>query len=282
MPIRKPPYISKETLTRRTALEWLGKATVIALTSDLITGCAPVEAEEDDAVRLDAGGADAARGVDARGAAEADAQARDAASGDAEAPASPYPFEPGEEVGELYERWPIRTVDRQKIAEILSTWELTIDGLIGGSPKTLTFAELVALPRLDLTMDFHCVEGWSVHDIPYNGVHLSTLLGLVGGAAPEATHVNMHTIGGKYGGSLPLDVALEPHTLLAYGAGGHTLPLEHGFPLRAVVPRLMAYKGPKYITRLELTDQPTRSFWVQAGYSYEGEVPPERLREGRY
>lgn len=118
-------------------------------------------------------------------------------------------------------------------------------------------------------------------DVPWNGVHLSSLLGLVG-ARPAATHVTFHTVGGQYNESLPLDVALEPRTLLAYGAGGNTLPLEHGFPLRAVIPRLLGYKNAKYVHRIELTDRPVEGFWVQAGYPYDGLVPASRLRPGKY
>jgi DMSO/TMAO reductase YedYZ molybdopterin-dependent catalytic subunit len=70
--------------------------------------------------------------------------------------------------------------------------------------------------------------------------------------------------------------------MLAYGVCGATLPLDHGFPLRLVVPRLLAYKNPKYVHRVELTDHAVEGFWVQRGYSYEGEVPEERLRDGRY
>ncbi len=63
---------------------------------------------------------------------------------------------------------------------------------------------------------------------------------------------------------------------------GHTLPLKHGFPLRIVIPRLLAYKNAKYVERIELTDKPLSGFWVAAGYSYDGEVPEGRLRPGRY
>ncbi len=119
-------------------------------------------------------------------------------------------------------------------------------------------------------------------DIPWNGVHVSTLLDAVGGALPGATYVNFHTVGGQYNESLPIEVALEPHSMLAYGVGGNTLPLEHGFPLRVHVPRLLAYKSAKYVERVELSDEPLIGFWVRAGYPYDAEVPATRLREGHY
>ena len=74
-------------------------------------------------------------------------------------------------------------------------------------------------------------------------------------------------------------MALEPKTLLAYGIDCATLPLDHGFPLRLVVPRLLGYKGPKYVHRIELTDGPIEGYWVARGYPYDGEVPESRHRQ---
>jgi DMSO/TMAO reductase YedYZ molybdopterin-dependent catalytic subunit len=98
----------------------------------------------------------------------------------------------------------------------------------------------------------------------------------------EGTHVNIRTLGGRYNDSLPLSVAMEPRTMLAYGVAGSTLPLDHGFPLRVVVPRLFGYKNAKYVERLELADQPLIGYWVAAGYESAGLVPQSRLRSGRY
>ena len=97
-----------------------------------------------------------------------------------------------------------------------------------------------------------------------------------------ATHVTFHSIGGQYSESLPIDVAREPRTLLGYGVDGSTLPIEHGFPLRLVVPRLLGYKNAKYLERIEVTDHAVTGYWESYGYSYEGEVPAERLRPGKY
>jgi DMSO/TMAO reductase YedYZ molybdopterin-dependent catalytic subunit len=248
------------TLTRRTWLEWVGKATVVGLGAEVLAACTRrMGAGPEDA--LDAGSSD-------------DAPAEVAT----DVPNDGMDFEPGSH--EIFTGWPERTVDRQDIEDVLATWTLRIDGMVE-SARTLTFADLVRLPRQDEVMDFHCVEGWSVLDVPWNGVHIRTLLDPAG-PLPGATHATFHTLGDRYDESLPLEVALEPHTILAYGVGGSTLPLEHGFPLRLVVPRLFAYKSAKYVTRLELTDHAVEGFWVGYGYPYMGEVPESRLRPGRY
>jgi DMSO/TMAO reductase YedYZ molybdopterin-dependent catalytic subunit len=254
--------------TRRTFLQWIGTGTVLTLAQAAACAGPPHLHGRP----LPDTGKDA--GTDTDAVSDAVGDAPDAGRTD-------YPFSPGAtSEGTLFARWPERTVDPQDLERILQDWRLTVDGLVE-TPRVFRFDELVDLSRLNQTMDFHCVEGWSILDVPWNGLHLSTLWDLVHPKA-GATHVTFHTIGGTYNESLPLPIATEPHTLLAYGIGGSTIPLKHGFPVRLVVPRLLAYKSPKYVQRIELTDRPVQGFWVQRGYSYDGPVPESRLREGKY
>jgi DMSO/TMAO reductase YedYZ molybdopterin-dependent catalytic subunit len=254
---RKSPDFSGEKFTRRSLLEWLGKGCVLALGGSTMASClADIGQDPDGGLGMPDGGWEY--------------------DGDEEG----FAFHPGAGSHPVYQNWGERTVDRQDLQEILKSWRLSVDGMVE-APEVLTFADLVELPRSDFLVDFHCVEGWSIYDVPWNGVHLSKIFDRVKPTA-DATHVTFHTIGGRYNESLPLEVALEPRTLLAYGIGGSTLPLKHGFPLRVVVPRLYAYKSAKYVERLELTDRPFHGFWVAAGYPYDAEVPASRLRPGKY
>jgi DMSO/TMAO reductase YedYZ molybdopterin-dependent catalytic subunit len=242
----KTPFISRETISRRSLLDWIGKATVLALGGELASACTSGRAV---LFHVDGG-------------------------------EEPFPFVPGPTDLDVYDGWGERTVDRQDLEAILSSWRLRVDGRVE-HPFELSFAELIGLPRQDQVTDLHCVEGWSIYDVPWNGVHLSTIVERARPTA-QATHVAFHTIGGTYNESLPMDVALEPRTLLAYGIGGSTLPLKHGFPVRIVIPRLLAYKSAKFVERIEFTDQPLYGYWVAAGYPYGGEVPEGRLRPGKY
>ena len=99
---------------------------------------------------------------------------------------------------------------------------------------------------------------------------------------PSATHITLHCIDNRYSESIPIDVAREQMTMLAFGVDGSTLPFGHGFPLRLVVPRKFGYKSAKYIYRVELADGPINGYWENYGYSYNADVPAERLRPGRY
>lgn len=235
-----------DTWSRRSLLSWLGKGCVLSLTAPGVSGCigSIFDGQEDRWTGCSESG---------------------------------FAFSPGrcDHGG-----WGERTVDRQHLENILKSWQLTIGGLVE-EELTLSFDELVALPSHDPVVDFHCVEGWSVYDVPWNGVHLSELFSRVG-VKPTATHVNFHTVGGLYNGSLLLPVALEENTLLAYGVRGSSLSVKHGFPVRMVIPRLFGYKSSKYVERIELSDHYVEGYWVKRGYSYSAEVPPSRLRQGKY
>jgi DMSO/TMAO reductase YedYZ molybdopterin-dependent catalytic subunit len=193
---------------------------------------------------------------------------------------SEFPFQPSDGQGELFTDWKSNTVEMQNLADILSSWSLAVDGMVAKT-LVLAFADLFALERQDQVTDFHCVEGWSVDDVPWNGVALARLLDLAG-ADPAATHITFHSFGEQYLESLSMPVAREPRTLLGYGIGGATLPLKHGFPVRLVVPRLLGYKNAKCLSRIEVTDQPETGYWETYGYPYAGEVPASRLRPGKY
>lgn len=266
---RPIPLISQETTSRRSVLNWLGKATVLTLGADLIAACTPSRTSSHAGSDI---GFDLATDTEN----ETVSTSGDAAVTDLE----DFSFAPGTGEHDVYDDWRVRTVDPQDLENILANWTLVVDGLVA-NPVELSFVDVVELLRQDQLMDFHCVEGWSVYDVPWNGVHLSTLFDLVE-PLETATHVTFHTVEDQYNESLPLEVAVEPHTILAYGVGGSTLPLSHGFPARMVIPRLLGYKSAKYVYRIELTDAPVEGYWVAVGYPYDGEVPEQRLREGRY
>ena len=259
---------------RRSVLEWLGGGAVLALGAAVI-GCddaAPAAVLSPDSMPGDLG---VPRDLEL-----APDFGPDQGLGDLYAPNGAFPFNPGAGGNKVFKTWWERTVDPQDIKKILAGWSLRVDGLVD-QPRTFTFAELVAFERHSMIKDFHCVEGWSIYDIPWDGVRLSTLLAAVQPKS-TATHVSFHTIDSKYNESVPLAVAGEPSSMLGYGVGGNTLPLKHGFPLRVVIPRLLGYKNAKFVDRVELTNKELHGYWVAAGYPYKGEVSTHRLRKGKY
>jgi hypothetical protein len=166
---------------------------------------------------------------------------------------------------------------------------LTVDGLVE-RPASLDYQALRALPQQAQTSDFHCVEGWSVPDLAWSGLRLATIADLVGPKAP-AKYVVLHALGrtvSRPGGldhyveCLPLADLLRPELgyLLALDLAGRPLPLEHGAPLRLVCPFDLAYKGIKFVTRLEFADSPQDGWWTRANgiYTTDAPVDPDRLR----
>ena len=166
--------------------------------------------------------------------------------------------------------WPV--LDLGVHPEIsIDDWRLTIDGLVD-HPMTLDWAALMALPQIEEQSDFHCVTTWSRMDLTLSGVRLIELLER---AAPKAsaTHLLVHaydrdpTSGEAYTTNVALTEAVKPDVLLVHGWDGAPLPREHGGPCRMVTPQLYAWKGAKWIRRIEVLDQDRPGFWERRGYS---------------
>jgi DMSO/TMAO reductase YedYZ molybdopterin-dependent catalytic subunit len=143
-------------------------------------------------------------------------------------------------------------------------WRLKVDGAVA-SPLVLRFDELLALEQVDDVSDFHCVTTWSRMDLRWRGVRVSTVLALAD-PKPEATHLMAYGSDG-YSTNLPLVEALKDDVLLAHAAEGAPLPLEHGGPVRMITPQLYAWKGSKWIKRLEVMVGDRPGFWEERGYS---------------
>jgi DMSO/TMAO reductase YedYZ molybdopterin-dependent catalytic subunit len=61
--------------------------------------------------------------------------------------------------------------------------------------------------------------------------------------------------------------ALKDDVLLVHTAEGRPLGLEHGGPVRVITPQLYAWKGAKWIHRLEVLTRDQQGYWELRGYS---------------
>ncbi|MBS2021049.1 MAG: sulfite oxidase-like oxidoreductase [Deltaproteobacteria bacterium] len=160
-------------------------------------------------------------------------------------------------------KWPVLDLGRHpQVPE--AQWKLVVDGAVE-NPLTLSWADFLALPQVEDTSDFHCVTTWSKLDIPWKGVQLSTVIALARPAA-GATHLMTHGYDG-YTTNLALEEALKDDVLLAHTVYGERLPVEHGGPVRVVTPQLYAWKGAKWIHRLEVLTRNQLGYWELRGYS---------------
>lgn len=143
-------------------------------------------------------------------------------------------------------------------------WKLTVDGEVA-SPVTLSWDDLERLPQVEDTSDFHCVTTWSKMDLTFGGVRVSDALALAD-PKPEATHVMCHAHDG-YTVNVSLEELLKDDVLLVHTVNGAPLERAHGGPCRVVTPQLYAWKGAKWINRLELMAGDHPGFWEERGYS---------------
>jgi DMSO/TMAO reductase YedYZ molybdopterin-dependent catalytic subunit len=143
-------------------------------------------------------------------------------------------------------------------------WSLQLFGKVR-HPLTLSWSDLLALEQIEDVSDFHCVTKWSKMDMRWRGVRLADVLALAE-PADDARFLMCHAHDG-YTVNLPVEEALKPDVLLAHTVDGGPLPVEHGGPCRVITPQLYAWKGAKWVSRIELMTEDKLGFWEERGYS---------------
>ena len=152
-------------------------------------------------------------------------------------------------------------------------WQFEIVTETGGRHQW-SWAELMALPAEEVTVDLHCVTRWSKLATPWTGVSLDTLLADV---ETTADFVLAHAYGG-YTTNLPLADLLDGQAWVAYKYDGDDLEPAHGGPARLLVPHLYLWKSAKWVRGLTLSHDDDPGFWETAGYHNYGDP----WREQRY
>jgi len=163
----------------------------------------------------------------------------------------------------ITKKWPVLDLGLQPDID-KRDWQLVIDGAVE-HPVTLNWEDFMALPQTSDTSDFHCVTTWSKLDINWKGVRLIDLAALVM-PNENASHILCYGYD-DYTTNISLEEALKPDVLLVHTVEGQPLPPEHGGPVRMITPQLYAWKGSKWINRIEFLTQNKRGFWEERGYS---------------
>ncbi len=143
-------------------------------------------------------------------------------------------------------------------------WDLRVDGAVE-SPLHLSYGDLLALPSVEVLSPFHCVTGWSTFENHWVGVTIQELARRAR-MRDSAKFATFHC-GDGYTTSHPIEILLDDDVLLAYRWDGQALPLEHGGPLRLMVPKRYAYKSAKWVRRVTFTEQEELGYWEVRGYS---------------
>jgi DMSO/TMAO reductase YedYZ molybdopterin-dependent catalytic subunit len=170
--------------------------------------------------------------------------------------------------------WPV--LDLGELPDVdLATWRLVVGGQVE-NPLTLSWEQVMALPQVDDVSDFHCVTTWSRYDNHWRGVRFKTIaeLAVPGDDARFVLCTGYDFMPGSfipYTTNLPLERAIEDDVLLVHTWEGRPLPPEHGGPLRMITPKLYAWKGTKWIRRIDFLAENKRGFWELRGYSNSAE-----------
>ena len=156
-----------------------------------------------------------------------------------------------------------------------ATWKLEIGGLVE-NPIVLDWGAFTALPQVDDVSDFHCVTSWSRYDNHWRGVRFKTIaeLAVPGDDVTSVLCTGYDFMPGTYipyTTNLPFDRALEDDVLLVHTWEGKPLPREHGGPCRMITPKLYAWKGAKWIRKIEFLADDRKGFWEKRGYSNSAE-----------
>ena len=158
-----------------------------------------------------------------------------------------------------------------------ATWRLVIDGMVDQRIE-LTFDELVAMGLDEYAITLTCVSNFVGGDLVGNamwlGVPIRDVLRLAGPHA-DADMVLSRSVDG-YTASTPLSALTDDglDAILAVGMNGEPLPLDHGFPVRMVVPGLYGYvSATKWVTELTVTTfEKDEAYWTPRGYSAEAPI----------
>ena len=148
-------------------------------------------------------------------------------------------------------------------------WTLKVGGMVA-RPTTLSLKQLQRMPRADLRVRHHCVEGWSAV-ASWHGVRLRDLAEVVG-ADPRAGYVEFRSFDSGYWSSWDRESALHPQTILAYGMNGEPLGPDHGAPIRVYTAVKLGYKMVKYLTEVNFRPERSGGYWENQGYEWFGGI----------
>jgi DMSO/TMAO reductase YedYZ molybdopterin-dependent catalytic subunit/uncharacterized MnhB-related membrane protein len=156
-------------------------------------------------------------------------------------------------------------------------WSLRLHGMVDRE-LTFSYAELLSRPLIERPVTLTCVSnevgGNLISTANFIGVSLREVL-LEAGVHRDADQLFSTSVDGFTCGT-PTSVVLEPDrdAMLALGMNGEHLPIEHGFPVRMVLPGLYGFvSATKWLVDLELTTfDAKQSYWLQRGWAQQAPI----------
>jgi DMSO/TMAO reductase YedYZ molybdopterin-dependent catalytic subunit len=160
-----------------------------------------------------------------------------------------------------------------------STWQLKIHGMVR-NPITITWEQLLQRPMIERYITLTCVSNEVGGDLIGNALWLGLPIKELLDEAdplPGADQVIQRSVDGWTCGSPTATLRDGRDALLAVGMNGEPLPVDHGFPVRMVVPGLYGYVSAcKWITEIELSRfSDFDAYWVPRGWSQQAPIKTE-------
>jgi DMSO/TMAO reductase YedYZ molybdopterin-dependent catalytic subunit len=173
-------------------------------------------------------------------------------------------------------KWPVLDSDGPPHID-LTTWKFEVTGLVR-TPLAWSWQEFQSLPRVRVKSDFHCVTRWSRLDNLWEGVSVHEVLKR-SEVLDTARYVLVRAYDNDWTTNMPLDEFDVDDALFTDKHDGEPISLEHGGPLRLVIPRLYAWKSAKWVRGIELLDRDVAGYWEEGGYHMRGDPwKEERFR----
>lgn len=186
---------------------------------------------------------------------------------------------------------------------------LAVEGLVKDK-LALSVADVKALPAVTITAVLQCSGNGRAYHSPrvpgvqwdngamgqaaWTGARLRDVLEKAGLDASLKKGTHLHVRGADlppkptvpaFLRSIPIERALDPTTIVAYAMNGEEIPLNHGAPLRLIVPGWAGDHWIKWLVRVAVEKEEAPGFYMQTAYRIPIEpvqpgqaIPPEKLK----
>lgn len=149
----------------------------------------------------------------------------------------------------------------------VASWTLSIEGNVE-RPYVLTYEELLDLPAYEYVHTLECISnevgGELISTSVWTGVRLKDLLERAG-VKDSSNKIILQSVDG-YTDSITLAKALDERCLVAYLMNETTLPQDHGFPVRVLVPDIYGMKNVKWLSSIRATPLDYKGYWMIRGW----------------
>ena len=166
------------------------------------------------------------------------------------------------------------------------TWSFRLFGEVK-EETSLSFSDVMKLPKTISTIDMHCVTTWSKFATTFEGIAMRELVNLVElNEGVKYVKIYGYYNGDRFGYSanLPLEPLLGDDALFVYrwkdqNHEWQDITPKHGYPLRLIPPdSFYLWKGSKWASGIRFMKEDEAGFWEELGYS----MTANPFKEERY